>query len=100
MADQRRWALEPGSLDVTAAEEAHGRPELAFGGRSPSEVAMSVASHGAVGGGLAGWSDWASAHKAEHTPEQLNAFEQAFMEQVEIGDRCSTATGHREAARR
>jgi thiosulfate dehydrogenase len=39
-----------------------------------------------LGVGLAGWSNWASAHKAEHTPEQLNAFEQAFMKQVEIGD--------------
>jgi thiosulfate dehydrogenase len=36
--------------------------------------------------GLAGWSNLASAHKAEHTPEQLNAFKQAFMQQVEIGD--------------
>lgn len=36
--------------------------------------------------GLAGWSNLASAHKTEHTPEQLKAFEQAFMQQVEIGD--------------
>ena len=36
--------------------------------------------------GLIAWSDWASAHKAEHTPEQLKAFEQLFMQQVEIGD--------------
>jgi thiosulfate dehydrogenase len=36
--------------------------------------------------GLVGWGDWASAHKAQHTPEQLAAFEQAFMQQVEIGD--------------
>jgi thiosulfate dehydrogenase len=36
--------------------------------------------------GLAGWSNLATAHKATHTPEQLKAFEQAFMQQVEIGD--------------
>ncbi len=28
----------------------------------------------------------ALAHKAKHTPEQLKAFEQVFMEQVKIGD--------------
>jgi thiosulfate dehydrogenase len=30
--------------------------------------------------------DPALAHQAEHTPEQLKAFEQIFMDQVEIGD--------------
>jgi thiosulfate dehydrogenase len=39
-----------------------------------------------LGVGLAGSSQWASAHKAEHTPETLKAFEQIFMQQVEIGD--------------
>lgn len=39
-----------------------------------------------LGVGLIAWIDWASAHKAEHTPEQLNAFDQIFMQQVEIGD--------------
>jgi thiosulfate dehydrogenase len=39
-----------------------------------------------LGVGLIAWIDWASAHKAEHTPEQLKAFEQLFMRQVEIGD--------------
>ena len=39
-----------------------------------------------LGVGLIAWIDWASAHKAEHTPEQLKAFEQLFMQQVEIGD--------------
>jgi thiosulfate dehydrogenase len=39
-----------------------------------------------IGIGLAGWSNLGSAHKAEHTPEQLKAFDQAFMQQVEIGD--------------
>jgi thiosulfate dehydrogenase len=28
----------------------------------------------------------ALAHKAKHTPEQLKAFEQAFLEQVKVGD--------------
>ncbi|MBZ0160480.1 hypothetical protein [Candidatus Methylomirabilis sp.] len=28
----------------------------------------------------------AFAHKAKHTPEQLKAFEQAFLEQVKVGD--------------
>lgn len=28
----------------------------------------------------------ALAHKAKHTPEQLKAFEQVFLEQVRIGD--------------
>ena len=37
--------------------------------------------------GQLGWLEqFASAHKAPHTPEQLKAFEQAFMQQVEIGD--------------
>ena len=36
--------------------------------------------------GLFAWTHWASAHQAEHTPEQLKAFEQIFMDQVEIGD--------------
>jgi thiosulfate dehydrogenase len=39
-----------------------------------------------MGSGLLAWIDWASAHKAEHTPETLKAFEQIFMQQVEIGD--------------
>ena len=39
-----------------------------------------------MGSGLLAWIDWASAHKAEHTPETLKAFEQLFMQQVEIGD--------------
>jgi thiosulfate dehydrogenase len=39
-----------------------------------------------MGLGLLAWIDWASAHKAEHTPETLKAFEQIFMQQVEIGD--------------
>jgi len=30
--------------------------------------------------------DRALAHKEKHTPEQLKAFEEAFMEQVKIGD--------------
>ena len=30
--------------------------------------------------------DRALAHKAKHTPEQLEAFEQVFLEQVKIGD--------------
>ena len=28
----------------------------------------------------------AAAHKDKHTPQQLKAFEEAFMEQVRIGD--------------
>jgi thiosulfate dehydrogenase len=39
-----------------------------------------------VGVGLMAWIGGAAAHKAEHTPETLKAFEQAFMQQVEIGD--------------
>lgn len=39
-----------------------------------------------LGVGLVAWIDWAWAHKAEHTPEQLKAFDQLFMQQVEIGD--------------
>jgi thiosulfate dehydrogenase len=39
-----------------------------------------------LGVGLAGSSQWASAHQAKHTREQLKAFEQIFMQQVEIGD--------------
>jgi thiosulfate dehydrogenase len=39
-----------------------------------------------LGVGLIAWIDWASAHKAVHTPETLKAFEQIFMQQVEIGD--------------
>jgi thiosulfate dehydrogenase len=35
---------------------------------------------------IAAGSNWALAHKAKHTPEQLQAFEQVFMEQVRIGD--------------
>ena len=34
----------------------------------------------------------ALAHKEVHTPEQLKTFEGLFMEQVKIGDRCSTVT--------
>ena len=30
--------------------------------------------------------DQALAHKAKHTPEQLKAFEQVFLEQVKVGD--------------
>lgn len=30
--------------------------------------------------------NWASAHKARHTPQQLQAFDDVFMEQVRIGD--------------
>jgi thiosulfate dehydrogenase len=40
----------------------------------------------ALGLGLIAWIDRASAHKAQHTPKQLKAFEQLFMQQVEIGD--------------
>jgi thiosulfate dehydrogenase len=39
-----------------------------------------------LGVGLIAWSEWAAAHKAVHTPETLKAFEQIFMQQVEIGD--------------
>jgi thiosulfate dehydrogenase len=39
-----------------------------------------------LGLGLLAWTHWASAHQAVHTPEQLKAFEQIFMQQVEIGD--------------
>ena len=39
-----------------------------------------------LGVGLIAWSEWAAAHKAEHTPEQLKAFDDLFMQQVEIGD--------------
>jgi thiosulfate dehydrogenase len=39
-----------------------------------------------LGSGLLAWTQWASAHQAEHTPETLKAFEQIFMQQVEIGD--------------
>ena len=46
---------------------------------------LAVASVG-LGVGLSAWTNGAWAHKAEHTPEQLNAFQQAFMQQVEIGD--------------
>jgi thiosulfate dehydrogenase len=31
-------------------------------------------------------SDWAHAHKEKHTPDQLQAFEDVFIEQVKIGD--------------
>src|SRR5262245_4354602 len=31
-------------------------------------------------------SDQALAHKAKHTPEQLKAFEEVFLEQVRVGD--------------
>ena len=41
---------------------------------------------GAVLAGLALTLSTALAHKAKHTPEQLRAFEEAFMEQVRIGD--------------
>src|SRR3546814_2673803 len=36
---------------------------------------------------VAGDSDEAIAHKAKHTPEQLEAFHEVFMEQVRLGDR-------------
>jgi thiosulfate dehydrogenase len=36
--------------------------------------------------GLTTGTDRALAHKEKHTPEQLKAFEEAFMEQVRIGD--------------
>src|SRR3546814_18644342 len=36
---------------------------------------------------VAGDSDEAIAHKAKHTPEQLEAFHEVFMEQVRMGDR-------------
>ena len=36
---------------------------------------------------LATDSEWAFAHKERHTPEQLQAFEDVFMEQVRLGDR-------------
>lgn len=39
-----------------------------------------------VGVGLVAWIDGAAAHQGVHTPAQLKAFEQLFMEQVEIGD--------------
>jgi thiosulfate dehydrogenase len=35
---------------------------------------------------ITGDSDQASAHKAKHSAEQLNAFDAVFMEQVRIGD--------------
>ena len=31
-------------------------------------------------------SDWAYAHREKHTPEQLQAFDDVFMEQVKLGD--------------
>jgi thiosulfate dehydrogenase len=36
--------------------------------------------------GVTTGTDRALAHKEKHTPEQLKAFEEAFMEQVRIGD--------------
>ena len=36
--------------------------------------------------GLFSGTDRALAHKEKHTPEQLKAFEEVFMEQVKIGD--------------
>jgi thiosulfate dehydrogenase len=36
--------------------------------------------------GLLAGTDRALAHKEKHTPEQLKAFEEVFMEQVKIGD--------------
>jgi thiosulfate dehydrogenase len=36
--------------------------------------------------GLSSENDQASAHKVKHTPEQLKAFEDVFMEQVKFGD--------------
>ena len=41
---------------------------------------------GACLGALAITSSRALAHKGKHTPEQLKAFEDVFMEQVKIGD--------------
>jgi thiosulfate dehydrogenase len=39
-----------------------------------------------LGFGLIAWTNSASAHQAVHTPEQLKAFNDIFMQQVEIGD--------------
>jgi thiosulfate dehydrogenase len=36
--------------------------------------------------GLSSGIDQVSAHKVKHTPEQLKAFEEAFIEQVRLGD--------------
>ncbi len=41
---------------------------------------------GAVLAGIVLTMSTALAHKAKHTPEQLRAFEEAFMEQVRMGD--------------
>ncbi len=35
---------------------------------------------------VASGTDRAMAHKAKHTPDQLKAFEEVFMEQVKVGD--------------
>jgi thiosulfate dehydrogenase len=35
---------------------------------------------------VAGGGNWALAHKIKHSPQQLNAFNQVFMEQVRVGD--------------
>jgi thiosulfate dehydrogenase len=58
------------------------RPKRLFGGLLAGPAVLGV---GVLLALLAG-PQQALTHKAEHTPEQLKAFEQIFMQQVEIGD--------------